>query len=268
MLGVMAVGLCKLCLREHTLIKAHIIPEAFFRDMTVDEIPVALFSGTKGVMPKRMPTGPWDAAILCEECEKRFDTWDSYGVEFLRRPLTELRLITTGDRCKVFAPVEFDYGRFKLFVLSVLWRAHATSLHFFSDVALGPFEPKLRAMLMAADAGPQEEFGVWVLRYEGAPGPVVEPPTRARPDGVNVYMFHFALHDLSIHVDGRQPTASWFPACAIAPGRTPVILVCPWIGGPKTGRIQRMAARLRNVEASWPRTPGILRKYREGRDAK
>lgn len=256
---------CKLCLRARPLVEAHIIPRAFYRDMMVDETPVALFSTTAGVMPKRAPTGIYDSHMVCQECEARFNPWDTAGVEFMRRSLTEFDVTHTTDRFRACVPRSFDYPRVKLFFMSLLWRAHATTHEFFGDVALGPFEAPLRSMILSSDPGRQEDFGVVALRYEGEPGPFIESPRRLPRGESNGYLFHFGRHDITIYVDRRTPRTDWFGQCALSPGQPPVLLVSPMLGGPWTKRLYRMANKFREMEASWRSTPKALRMIRGAR---
>jgi len=54
-----------------------------------------------------------------------------------------------------------DYPLFKLFHLSVLWRAHVSTLPEFSNVNLGPYVEKLRKMVLLGDPGPEEAYPIY-----------------------------------------------------------------------------------------------------------
>jgi hypothetical protein len=213
-------------------------------------------------MPVRSPSGLYDSRIVCLSCEAQFGPWDTYGIEFLRRSLTEFDLLMSSGSARAYAPKEFNYHRFKLFVLSLLWRAHAAGHPFWSNVRLGPFAETLRNRILSADPGSQHDFPVYLARYEGTLGPMVESPTRTKPAGVNGYLFHFAMHDIICCVDSRTPQTSWFTEFALSPDRPPAMLVSPLIGGPKTTKLYRTAAKLREVEKTWRKTPRYLRDLR------
>jgi hypothetical protein len=56
-----------------------------------------------------------------------------------------------------------DYDRFKLFQMSILWRASISSLEFFRLVSLGPREEILRVMLAHEQPGRPDQFGCVVV---------------------------------------------------------------------------------------------------------
>ena len=74
---------CKLCSLKRKLVKAHAIPEAFFRELRVDGETPLLVSGVEGMFPKKAPIGVYDEGILCEACEPTFGVIDDYGIDVL-----------------------------------------------------------------------------------------------------------------------------------------------------------------------------------------
>ena len=54
--------------------------------------------------------------------------------------------------------IKVEYEPFKLFHLSVLFRASVSTLPTFADVSLGPHEERLRNLLLARRAGPEDQF--------------------------------------------------------------------------------------------------------------
>lgn len=234
--------------------KAHIIPRAFFRDLSDDDggIPIQ-FSTTPRVRPRRAPTGIYDSAIVCESCERRFDPWDAYGVRFLRRDRSTFALVQRVPNAEEIETHDFDYARLKLFCLSVLWRAHASTQPLYRAVDLGPFEPRLRAMILAADAGGKDDFPVWMTRYYSPNRPVVLQPIRKRVDGINGYLFHFALHDIVCVVDRQRPTCESFKRIALDPNRPFRVIVVPFIGGPKHKQLKRTFTTIEGLKGTWQR---------------
>lgn len=60
--------------------------------------------------------------------------------------------------------VRVDYLRFRLFALSLLWRASVSSLDFFKDVKLNAIdEERLRSMLVRQDPGSPEDYGMFLV---------------------------------------------------------------------------------------------------------
>lgn len=217
-------GKCKLCGNTGPLMESHIIPRAFFRDVAAGGETPAEYSFVPGVPLKRSPTGPYDADMLCEACERMFGKWDDYGVKFLRRPLGEFKLVqgrtregVEQDGTGILRTADVDYRRLKLFLLSVLWRAHSSGNKMFERVRLGPFEARLRAMLLARDPGEKTDFPVWLMRFHSERAPTVIQPFRGEMQGVMGYTFHFGMHDVMFAVDHRVPVGAEYTLLALEP---------------------------------------------------
>jgi hypothetical protein len=74
---------CRFCEKESKLIKAHIIPEVFFRLARGDDMLTNISTGKR---PQKSPIGAYDKGILCADCEKCFGEADSYTASFLIDP--------------------------------------------------------------------------------------------------------------------------------------------------------------------------------------
>jgi hypothetical protein len=106
-----------------------------------------------------------------------------------------------------------DYHKLKLFFLSMLWRAHASSLAFFSHVDLGVHETKLRSYISSGEAPPSNEYELILFYLFNQPQPpVIIPPWRHKLDGVNVYRFYLPNLMAIIKVDKRPLASSLKPA--------------------------------------------------------
>ena len=88
-----------------------------------------------------------------------------------------------------------DYRMFKLFHLSILFRAGVATLPMFEDVELGPHEPVLRQMVLGRDPGEVESYPVFaiaVVDHNRAPvSRLMTKPYRTRFEGHIVYAFTF-----------------------------------------------------------------------------
>jgi len=160
---------CRLCLQERKLVKAHIIPAAFFRDLRIqDDELLVLGSGPDGAA-KRAPLGVYDRTILCRECEETFSDLDDYGITILLRNFG-----------RVFAPISdkgetiayqtnsVDQELLLRFVISVIWRASVSTQPFFKHVRLGPFENRAaRAITQRAEPIPPA-FSAVLCRWKAS----------------------------------------------------------------------------------------------------
>lgn len=202
---------CKLCLQDRVLIRAHILPDAFNRDLRGGaERPPVMLANNPEEFPKRLPGGHYDENLLCEECELRFNKWDDYAAEFF---LNRLR----NDGRPIVAPEgdiiayqydDVDYERLKLFAISLLWRAAETQIRFFNRVKIGPYREAARQLVLTADPGAPDTFSVLVCRWRAKPShegiaQAQFSPYCARVGGVNDAKFFFAGAVLHTKVDKR-----------------------------------------------------------------
>lgn len=136
------------------LCDSHIIPEFCYKP---------LYDSNHRFHTLRLDTEtkdkPWQKGarekLLCEACEQKLGKHEHYvsGV-FFGGP--EVGIETRPGQLVVH---DVDYSHFKLFQLSVLWRACVSSHEMFTAVQLPEHEPTLRAMLLAEDPGPAERYG-------------------------------------------------------------------------------------------------------------
>ena|SRR5712691_1790305 len=89
--------LCRLCGTEQRPIKAHVVPEGFFRALRDHSGVPELRTNTRGVPPKRAPVGVYDKAILCSPCDNVFSPWDKHAQDVLLRDFSESTAISHGD---------------------------------------------------------------------------------------------------------------------------------------------------------------------------
>jgi hypothetical protein len=144
---------CKLCLSERKLCKSHIIPEFFFRPM-YDEIGrmiVVPLSPTERTHYQQK--GPVEK-LLCVDCEQRINEFEKYVKGFFADSFS----YETTEKTDEIRIVGLDYAKFKLFQLSVMWRASVAFQNTFQEVKLGPHEEPIRQMLLAQDAGSWDRY--------------------------------------------------------------------------------------------------------------
>ncbi len=80
---------CRRCAQDRKFVKAHAIPEAFFRVLRAGVETPLLVSGEPGLFRKRAPIGVYDEEMLCEAGEPLFGTIDAYGIEVLLNKFDE-----------------------------------------------------------------------------------------------------------------------------------------------------------------------------------
>ena len=200
---------CRFCNSRSSLIKAHIIPEAFFRRLRDHDRPPLLVSGRAGQMPRRSPIGVYDKGILCSGCEKQFLSMDSYGTDvILNRFQKYFSPIHIDGKIPALRSDTLDTNMMLRFLLSLLWRASVSSQPFYSQVLLGPYEDETLELLKQPGISIPSAFDAVLSRWDEAgadhlPSRGILNPYRERWDGVNTYRFYLGEIVAYIKVDKR-----------------------------------------------------------------
>ncbi len=197
--------LCRLCNRDRKLIKAHVIPEAFFRSLRSGGKAPEIHTNTKGAYPKRAPIGVYDRTILCGECDGCFSPWDDHAQQVLIRDFSEALPLYDESRKVAYRIQRFNYNLLKLFFLSLLWRASVSNHKFYRRISVGPYEEILRGMLLTEDPGTAEKFAVTLARFSDPQFTGMLDPHAERYEGVNYCRFYLTGFVAYIKVDRRPP---------------------------------------------------------------
>lgn len=149
---------CRLCLQQKELCDSHIVPEFFFTRLYDD---AHRFYGLSGVEEERIRIFQKGARekLLCEGCETKFSVFEHHA----RSVLYGWPKTLVDDFGGYVVLNGIDYKKFKLFIMSLLWRLGLTSLPCFKGVSLGPrHNERLRRMLVEEDPGEPWEYGCTV----------------------------------------------------------------------------------------------------------
>ena len=190
-------GICKLCGEENKLCKkSHIIPNFMYKDLFDTNNRMHQIQSEKGAIKQKgfSQTGEFDSNILCQHCDNsvlgKLEHYASLVLYDGNPKIRENR--TDPDGTKYTYCAELDYTQFKLFLLSVLWRASISSRPLFQEVSLGPHEESIRRMLIESDPGEQMNYPCLIMTYSNLhqfPNDVVAQPSQSRVDGGYVYKF-------------------------------------------------------------------------------
>lgn len=194
---------CKLCLKEKKCIEAHIIPESFFRIIKQDGKPILILSPND--FQSKTHIGIYDKTILCDDCEKLFSPWDNYGYSLLVANFSKDKPFLDGDSVLAYTIENIDYHKLKLFFISILWRASASSHKYFSSINTGPFEDKLKELILSNDAGDENNFSVIITKFNDDPvATAILNPHREKLEGINYYSIYLGGFKVFIKVDNRD----------------------------------------------------------------
>ncbi len=180
---------CRLCLQERLLCDSHIIPEFCFGPLYDDNHRFIEVHDVKRGRVHRGQKG-FNEPLLCSSCEAHIARFERHS----RRLFVDLLPLREPPHLPIVA-ANLDYGRLKLFLLSILWRSAISTLHVFRYIELGRHEEELRRRILKSDPGPKETYGciVFPLLFEGKHFRdfMVEPTPSRMPGGHHLYRFVF-----------------------------------------------------------------------------
>ncbi len=146
---------CRLCLEDKPLCRSHIISEFNYRPMYDDEHRFRILSSEPRKKTQFKRKGLRER-LLCRDCESLISKWEQYvrnilygGTGFYGRDDGAYHYVSG-----------LDYGRVRLYYLSILWRMSISTLDMYKEVSLGPHEETIREMLLASDPGKPDQYGV------------------------------------------------------------------------------------------------------------
>jgi len=180
---------CKLCHNDKELRNSHIIPEFFYKPLYDEKHRFNVIPLNEEQKFRYEQKGLRER-LLCGDCENKLSKWEDH-VRRIFYGGKEI-LITNGNPIKI---ERIDYAKFKLFQLSLLWRASVSEMDFFKQVSLGPHEEKIRQMLLNEDPGSKLKYPCLFIMVLMGPNKVLDdfisPPNFLKINGHRTYRFIF-----------------------------------------------------------------------------
>ena len=195
--------------------------------------------------------GVADPAILCEECERKFGEWDTYGFEVFSVPHGEEEAIRSSDGIPLVIPIDdLNHNVLILFLLSVLWRASVCKIDFFKAVDLGPYEGEIHELLWRREAPPPGQYSVIMgtslnQRYPN----VILAPDRHRLEGILFNTLYLPNLFINLKTD-RRNAPEVMQLGVLQPRKTNYILCYPYDRSPYPRFFDGMKREIGKVEAS------------------
>ena len=146
---------CKLCHLDKKLCQSHIVPESAYGSLYDDKHRFLEVSNFQKKVPK-LQKGLREP-LLCERCEQHLNKYESYFADIW----FQNQLVPTHASKEISEISGLDYKRFKLFHMSILWRAGIASREEFVNVKLGNHEERLRQLILADDPGDPNQYSVF-----------------------------------------------------------------------------------------------------------
>jgi hypothetical protein len=149
---------------------------------------------------KRPSSGIYESNLLCENCDNKvIGQYENYASRAMYGGVLPAEEMPKCTNYKNQENVSFthcqnlNYTKFKLFLLSILWRASISRNDFFKFISLGPHEETIRKMILEGEPGLQSDYPIFCMTYlndEKMPKDLVAHPQRKRTrDGHIVYTF-------------------------------------------------------------------------------
>lgn len=218
--------ICQLCQLDRELRKSHIVPESLHADLYNDKHQLMAITG-RGAYGRKLLQNGIREPLFCEACEQHFN-------EYCEKPFLEewVRAKPLPDPWTTNAVfwITVNYSSFKLFHLSVLFRAGVSTLPTYSEVSLGPHQEKLRQLLLNRDPGEFWQYPIFayaVVHHQTKRLiPMVSQVQRSSFDGQRCYGMMYGGAEWWICVSSHRNQA--FQAAALqSDGRMPFHAV-PW----------------------------------------
>ena len=231
---------CRLCLKKKVLKNSHIIPEFIYSPLYDEKHRFHVLSNMNVSGPAKLQKGIREY-LLCGECEGKLSKYERYMSLILSGGL-EVKASHNG---RLVVLEGLDYKQFRLFGLSVLWRASVSSLKMFQQVRLGPHEDTMRKMILDENPGKPDRYPFMLapIVHEGiVQTDLIMQPTWTRADGHYSYRFVFGGLAWVFVVSSHKPPFVVANAAISEEGRT-IMLICdiermPFI----TNFVQELAA--------------------------
>lgn len=228
------MALCKLCRRNAQLRNSHIVPEFLYEDLYNDKNQLMGINGLGSRGWKPLQKGIREH-LFCETCEQHLN-------EYCEKPFREQWVVAAPlprfwpDHSETWAT--FDYNSFKLFHLSVFFRAGVSQLPTYANVSLGGHEETMRNMILAKDAGAQRTYPVFghavIHHLSRTLVPMVTRVVQARFNGHRCYGMIYGGVNWWISVSrhrnhefeqvGLQPDGR-MPFCAVPWNEIPIVQI-------------------------------------------
>jgi len=189
--------ICKLCKNDKNLCnQSHIIPDFMYQDLFDEDHTISEVKSDNGELQKLYDrqTGEFESNILCQDCDnEKLGDLESYASTILYQespPSIEIK--QDSNNIKYIYCDCLNYSKFKLFLLSILWRASICKREFFEEVSLGPHEDKIREMIYNKNPKDQLEYPCILTSHltnrEVSRG-LITNPQQLRYDGGYAYRF-------------------------------------------------------------------------------
>ena len=135
---------CRLCKQNRPLRQSHIFPEWLYTPLYNENHRFFILSTDENKRRGTRRKGIYER-LFCSTCEQLFSKWEGYARGVFYRVDSRMKIEKYHDRVVLSC---LQYAPFKLFQMSLIWRASITNRHEVRRINLGPHAERLRKMLL------------------------------------------------------------------------------------------------------------------------
>lgn len=213
---------CKLCNKDKKLQKkSHIIPDFMYQDLFDEKhrLHEVQLKPTLPLKNKTKQSGAYEKNILCQSCDNKIlGRLETYASQALYGGIDLAIENKVGPSASPYINVKgLDYKKFKLFLLSILWRASISSLPIFQNVELGEHENIIRDRILNNNPGTSSEYSCAIFTYlhhTKIPNQMIVEPGCIIEDSKQIYAFLIS-GNLFIFFTNTDESTNWVKNCTI-----------------------------------------------------
>lgn len=197
---------CRLCCESKKLCRSHVVPEFAYEPLRNEKRQIH----SMGRKNKIVQTGYFER-LLCADCETILSKYESafkkYWMDTIPSDFRDLIDDHDSDSIVVQVP---DFDIFKLFHLSVFWRAAVSRKFRIGEIDFGRYGPVIADMLLAGKAGDVGDFpiiGILNVNNQMQPVSMITQIVQGegRFDNCHYYMMSYAYCDWILLVSKQAP---------------------------------------------------------------
>ena len=160
----MEKGICKLCLKNKYLCtESHIISKFLYKIIYGKNNSLLFLNNNRS---KLVYNGEYERNILCKDCDNTvIGKLENYFASFLYKKdlKSDIEIINNIRHIVIKDDKDYDYNKYKLFLISLLWRSSISSRLFFSKIDLSEeIKNDLRLKILNNDPGKPEEYPCFI----------------------------------------------------------------------------------------------------------
>jgi hypothetical protein len=119
---------------------------------------------------KRHSSGEWDKEMTCSDCDSLIGKYEDYASLVFQGGKSGVKLETERQLgMNIYHSTGVNYSKFKLFLLSILWKASISKRDTFKNVTLADDQSEIiRQMILAGDPGPDSFYPATIFGLHSA----------------------------------------------------------------------------------------------------